>query len=211
LSIATWITCERTAPQARVDAPSTERLKQQSMSLRTSATRYAKALLAVAINESDPALIEKDLAGIVQAFNQHAELRRALISPRTPHAARVNVVRSLAQQAGVQSPVAKLLVMLAERNRLELLPAMLDVYSERLRAHTNVVRATVTSATPMTSDKVDRLAASLGSLTGKHVQIESTVDPSIIGGVVTRIGSTVYDGSIRTQLQKMRQQLVENA
>lgn len=181
------------------------------MSLRTSATRYAKALLAVAINESDPALIERDLGGIVEAFNQHTDLRRVLTSPRTPQDARVNIVKSLAQHAGVQAPVAKLLVMLAERNRLELLPVMLDVYSERLRAHTNIVRAVVTAAAPLSADKVERLATSLGSLTGKHVQIESTVDPSLVGGVVTRIGSTVYDGSIRTQLQKMRQQLVENA
>jgi F-type H+-transporting ATPase subunit delta len=181
------------------------------MSLRTSATRYAKALLDVAVKESDPAAIERDLAGIVDAMSGHAELRRVLTSPGTPQAARVNVVKALAQRAGVQMPVAKLLAMLAERGRLELLPEMLDVYRERLLAHANVVRATVTSATPLAADQVQQLEASLSGLTGKKVQLETTVDPSIIGGVVTRIGSTVYDGSIRTQLQKMKQQLVEIA
>jgi F-type H+-transporting ATPase subunit delta len=181
------------------------------MSLRTSATRYAKALLDVAINESDPIAIERDLTTIVDSIKQHDELRRILMSPRTPNTVRVNVVKALAERANVQMPLAKLLAMLAERGRLELLPDMLVVYRERVLAHNNVVRATVTSAAPLSADKVERLEASLSNLTGKKVQLETQVDPSIIGGVVTRIGSTVYDGSIRTQLQKMRQQLVENA
>lgn len=181
------------------------------MSLRTSATRYAKALLDVAVQESDPAVIERDLASITEAMKQHEELRRVMTSPGTPPSARVNIVNALTARAGVQPPVAKLLTMLAERGRLELLPDMLDVYRERLLAHSNVVRATVTSAAPLSADKVQQLAASLGGLTGKKIQLETRVDPSIIGGVVTRIGSTVYDGSIRTQLQKMRQQLVQSA
>ena len=182
------------------------------MSLRTSATRYAKALLDVAVAERlDTAAIERDLASVVNAMNGHAELRRAFTSPGIPQVVRMNVVNAFARQSGLQGPLAKLLTMLAERGRLDLLPLMLDVYRERLLSHRNIVRATVTAATPLSDDKVQRLEGSLGALTGKQVQIETNVDPSIIGGVVTRIGSTVYDGSIRTQLQKMRQQLVENA
>ena len=161
--------------------------------------------------ESDPALIERDLASIVDAITQHDELRRVMTSPRTPQSARVNVMTALTARAKVQSPVAKLLAMLSERGRLDLLPDLLDVYRERLRAHNNIVRATVTSAAPLADDKVQQLEASLRELTGKKVQLEIHVDPSMIGGVVTRIGSTVYDGSIRTQLQKMRQQLVQSA
>jgi F-type H+-transporting ATPase subunit delta len=101
--------------------------------------------------------------------------------------------------------------MLAERGRLDLVPLLADVYRERLLAHGNIVRATVTSATPLGPDKINGLAASLGGLTGKKVQIETTVDPALVGGVVARIGSTVYDGSIRTQLQKMKRQIVEQA
>jgi F-type H+-transporting ATPase subunit delta len=181
------------------------------MSLRTSATRYAKALLYVAIQESDPAAIERDLTGIVDAMRQHDDLRRAMTSPGVPQTARVKVVNAVAAQAGVQLPVAKLLAMLAERGRLELLPVLLEVYRERLLAHNNIVRASVTSAAPLGADRVRQLEASLSELTGKRVQLETSVDDTLIGGVVTRIGSTVYDGSIRTQLQKMRQQLVENA
>lgn len=181
------------------------------MSLRTSATRYAKALLDVAIKESDPAAIEGDLAAMVDAITRHAELRRVIASPGTPQSVRINVTKAIAERAGVQPPVAKLLTMLAERGRLELLPELLDVYRERLLAHQQVVRATVTSAAPLPPEQLSRLEERLRGLTGRTVQLRTEVDPSIIGGVVTRIGSTVYDGSIRMQLRKMREQLVEKA
>ena len=182
------------------------------MSLRTSATRYAKALLDVAIAERlDTDAIERDLASVVSAMNQHAELRRAFTSPGIPQSVRSNVVGAYLTQARITGPLGKLIAMLAERGRLDLLPLMLDVYRERLLAHRNIVRATVTSAAALTPERIQRLEASLGRLTGKQVQLEMRVDPSIIGGVVTRIGSTVYDGSLRMQLQKMRQQLVESA
>ena len=181
------------------------------MSLRTSATRYAKALLDVANKESDPDTIERNLAGIVDMMQQHDDLRRVLTSPGTPQSARVGLVKALVERADLQIPVAKLLAMLAERGRLELLPELLAVYRERLLAHRNIVRASVTSAAPLSGETLQELTASLNSLTGKTVQLDTNVDPSLIGGVVTRIGSTVYDGSIRTQLQKMKQQLVETA
>jgi F-type H+-transporting ATPase subunit delta len=182
------------------------------MSLRTSATRYAKALLDVAIAERlDTAVIERELASVVDAMGRYPDLRRAFVSAGIPQTVRMNVVNAYLTQAALTPPLAKLVRMLAERGRLELLPLMLEVYRERLLAHHNIVRATVTSAAPLSPEYLQRLEASLGGFTGKKVQLETSVDPSIIGGVVTRIGSTVYDGSIRTQLQKMRQQLVENA
>ena len=120
-----------------------------TMSLRTSATRYAKALFDVAAQESDPAQVERDSAALADALSTHDELRRALTSPGTPHAARVKIVTALVERAAPQPMVAKLVTMLADRGRLELLPEILDVYRERLLAHHNVVRAAVTSAIPL--------------------------------------------------------------
>jgi F-type H+-transporting ATPase subunit delta len=181
------------------------------MSLRTSATRYAKALLEVAIQESDPERIANDLSAVAAAMAESAELRRALTSPGVPQEVRGNIVAAVAAKIGAPPPLAKILTMLSTRGRLDLVPLMAEVYRERLLAHGNVVRATVTSAAPLSPDNVKGLEVSLGGLTGKKVQIETAVDPSLVGGVVARIGSTVYDGSIRTQLQKMKRQLVEQA
>jgi F-type H+-transporting ATPase subunit delta len=181
------------------------------MSLRTSATRYAKALFDVAVRESDPVRVEQDLSAIMQAMSDHAELRRALTSPAVPRSARVAVVSAVATQAGAETTVARLLAMLADRGRLELLPDLLEVYRERLLKHRNVVRASVTTAAPLGAENLRGIESRLGGLTRKQVQLSTSVDPSLIGGLVARVGSTVYDGSIRTQLQKMKQGLVENA
>lgn len=181
------------------------------MSLRTSATRYAKALLDVVIQESDPAQIERDLASVVDAMSRSPELRRAMVSLGIPQNVRVNVVRAVAERTTAQPPLAKLLVMLAERGRLDMLPLLLEVYRERLLAHANIVRATVTSAAPLAPEQFEDLERSLATLTGKQVQIQSHIDPSLIGGVVARIGGTVYDGSVRTQLARMKEELVRTA
>lgn len=181
------------------------------MSLRTSATRYARALLDVGLRESDANKIERDLTSFVAAVDASPELKRALTSPRIPTATRRAVVEALTRQIGMEAPPAKLLAMLADRGRLEIYSELLAVYRERLLAHQGIVRGAVTSAAPLGRDKVAALERSLSAATGKTVQLEASVDPSLIGGVVARIGSTVYDGSIRTQLQKVRQQLVENA
>ena len=98
------------------------------MSLRTSATRYAKALLEVAIRESDPAQVEVDLTGIVDAMTATPELRRGMLSPAIAQTARISLAKAIIERASLQAPVAKLLMMLAERGRLELLPDLLEVY-----------------------------------------------------------------------------------
>jgi F-type H+-transporting ATPase subunit delta len=181
------------------------------MSRRTSATRYARALLDVAIQESDPAKIEQDLSSFVTMVDSNAELKSALLSPRVPANRRRSVVTTLLEKSGAELPLVKLLGMLADRGRLDLLHDLLDVYRERRLAHENIVKGTVTSAAPIAPEDVAALERSLSGATGKQVQLDVALDPQLIGGVVTRIGSTVYDGSIRTQLARMKQQLVENA
>jgi F-type H+-transporting ATPase subunit delta len=181
------------------------------MSNRTSATRYARALLDVALKESDPQKIERDLTSFVNAMHSSPDLARALTSPRIPPAARRNVVEAVAKSIGMEPPAAKLLALLADRGRLEIFNELLAVYRERLLAHQGIVKGSVTSAAPLPPEKMKALERSLASATGKQVQLDANVDPSLIGGVVARIGSTVYDGSIRTQLARMKQQLVENA
>jgi F-type H+-transporting ATPase subunit delta len=181
------------------------------MSLRTSATRYARALLDVALRESDPQKIERDLTSFVNAVNSSPDLKRALTSARIPAATRRAVVDGISKQIGMDPPPAKLLGLLADRGRLEIFNELLVVYRERLLAHQGIVKGSVTAAAPLAGDQVAALERSLSTATGKQVQLETAVDPSLIGGVVARIGSTVYDGSIRTQLHKIRQQLVESA
>ena len=105
--------------------------------------------------------------------------------------------------------LAKLLLLLASRDRLALLPDLAAAYRERVLDHLQVIRGEVRSAMPLAADRLTALEQSLARATGRRVVLEAKVDPAIIGGVVTRLGSTVFDGSVTTQLEKLKQTLVE--
>jgi F-type H+-transporting ATPase subunit delta len=180
------------------------------MSNQASANRYAKALLDVALKEADPVRIEQDLAAVADLFATHDELRRSLTNPVVPVRAKRAVVEQLTGRLQASAPLAKLLGLLADRDRLELLPDLLTAYRERLMDHQQVVRAEVVSTIPLAQDRAVALRQKLAAVTGRTVNLETRVDPSILGGLVARVGTVVYDGSVATQLAKMKERLSEN-
>jgi F-type H+-transporting ATPase subunit delta len=177
------------------------------MTTRTSATRYARALLDVLVKESTPEQGGQDLAAVAALLQQFPELQRAFTNPAIPAARKRALVEQLLPKLSLSAPVGKLLLLLAERDRLILLPDLVTVYQERLEALQQVVRAEVTTAEPLAPERLSALQQRLASVTGRTVKVSTKVDPSIIGGVRARIGSTVYDGSIATQLEVFRQKL----
>ena len=178
------------------------------MSARASAVRYARALLDVAVKEADPEQVGRDLGAFAAVVAGHADLREALTNPVVPTTAKQRVVTDLVARLGLTPPVSKLLALLAERDRLVLLPDLVQVYDERLEVLRGIVRAEVTSATELTSEQAAQLQQRLAAATGRTVTMSTKVDPSLIAGIVARIGSTVYDGSVATQLEKMREKLL---
>ena len=181
------------------------------MTNKTAATRYARALLDVAVQENtDLDAIERELAAFVQLFASHPELEKVMLNPAVPVPRKRAAVAELAKAAKNSPMVAKLLTLLAERDRLVLMPDLLASYRDRLLDYRRVVRAEVTTATPLAADRAKAIEGRLATITARTVVLETSVDPSIIGGVVARIGSTVYDGSITRQLQKMKERLVES-
>ena len=177
------------------------------MSTRASAARYAKALFDVAVAESSPEQAEKELMAFSDLVRAHDDLRLALESPAVPAARKRAVVTQLLDRLQLSGPVRKLLLLLAERDRLELLPDLVSVFHERVMEHLKIVQAEVTTASPLAPDRVAQLQQRLGASIGRTVTLTATVDPALIGGMVTRIGSTVYDGSVATQLAALQQRL----
>jgi F-type H+-transporting ATPase subunit delta len=177
------------------------------MSMRSSAARYAKALLDVSIKESDPDRAEQELAAFVGLVQQQPDLQRAFANPVVPAADKRAVAQQILDRLKPTSPAGKLVLLLASRGRLALLPDLLDVYRERLMEYRNVLRAEVTTAAALSPERAAQLQQRLADATGRIVTMTTKVDDSIIGGVVTRIGSTVYDGSVATQLAKVRERL----
>ena len=179
------------------------------MPSRASAARYARALFDVALKESDPAQMERDLGAFAALLSSNGELHVALTNPGVPVAGKRSLTDAIAARLDLASPVRKLLGLLAERDRLALVPDLLTVYRERLLEHQRIVRAEVTTATPLSADRAEQIQSRLAQITGQRVDVTTSVDPSIIGGIVARIGSTVYDGSVATQLSKIRQRLAQ--
>ncbi len=180
------------------------------MTARASAARYAKALFDVARQELTPEQVEQELAAFARLVQQSPELGGVLTNPVVPVPSKRGIVQALLARSGLSGPVNKLLLLLVERGRIALVPDVLEVYRERLMEHQRVLRAEVTTAVALSDERVQRLADRLSTATGRRVLVDARVDPSLVAGIVARIGSTVYDGSVATQLASMRQRLIEH-
>ena len=178
--------------------------------MSASANRYARALFDVALEEqADLAKIDADLEVLAEVTHTQHDLLQQATRHGIPDAARQGVVGAIADKLDAAAPLRKLLLMLAESQKLGLVPDLSIAYRARLHAHQNIERATVTSAAPLSPEQTKALADSLSKVTGKNIELSVTVDPSLMGGVVATIGSTVFDGSVRTQLSRMREELVK--
>ena len=178
------------------------------MTSRTAATRYARALFDVALKEKvNLDEIEAQVAAFVELFKQHPLLEKVLLNPAVPTPRKSAAVSELLKHMTVTPVVGKLFMLLAERDRLMLLPELLEAYRLRLMDHQHVVRAEVTTATALSAERAGTIEQGLAKATGRRVLLSTLVDPAIIGGLVTRIGGTVYDGSLTGQLARMKEKL----
>jgi F-type H+-transporting ATPase subunit delta len=176
------------------------------------ASRYARALFDIVAVES-PANLEtaqSEVQSFADLFARTDALATVATNPAIPVTKKAALAKALVDRAGAVTPaVGKLMVLLGSRDRLKLLPDIAAAFRARVMDHQKVIRGDVTTATPLPAEKLKALEAGLQRATGRTVFLESRVDPSIVGGVITRLGSTIYDGSVTTQLEKMKQALVE--
>jgi F-type H+-transporting ATPase subunit delta len=178
---------------------------------KTAALRYARALLDVAVKErADLEQVENELSQFADLFKQYPLLEKVLLNPAVPVPRKRAAVADLLAQAKFTPIVSKLIALLADRDRLVLVPDLLKAYSDRLLDHRGVVRAEVTTVSALDPRRADAIRTGLAALTGRTVLLTTTIDPSIVGGMIARIGSTVYDGSVTRQLEKMKERLVES-
>ena len=180
------------------------------MTNKTAANRYARALFDVALAEkADLQAIEAQLAAFADLFTQNAQLAKILLNPAVPAPRKGAAVALIVKSAQPAPVVAKLMVLLAERDRLVLLPDLVSAYRDRMLDYQKVVRAEVTSAAPLAADRTKAIERSLANVTGRTVRLSTHVEPELIGGLVAKVGGTVYDGSVTMQLKKMKQRLTE--
>ena len=181
------------------------------MTSRAIAAEYAKALFTVAITAADPTRVGEELAAFARLVVANPDLQRALRNPAVPIQAKQKVVGDLAELGGASTLVRHFLVLLGRQNHLAVLGDVVAAYEARLLQHLGIVAAEVTSASPLGDEREATLTRILSTLTGKQVRVSATVDPRLIGGVVAKVGSTVYDGSLVRQLQRLKKQMIERA
>jgi F-type H+-transporting ATPase subunit delta len=184
------------------------------MTGRAAAARYARALFDVALTEgTDLDALARELSDVAQLLADNPPLGRVLTNPAIPAPRKRAVMEQLLARSPVSPVLSRLLLLLADRDRLILTGDLAEAFSARVMEHRHVIRAELTTAMALPADRVAAIRQGLARATRRgvqDVQLDTRVDPSIIGGAVTRIGSTVYDGSVTRQLARMRQKLVEN-
>jgi F-type H+-transporting ATPase subunit delta len=172
------------------------------------ARRYAKALLELGIEEGNLDAIVRDVGAIAQAWRSSPELRNAVENPMVALSAKKAAVADVAAALGAGAAARSTALMLVDRRRARVLPYIDDTLRELADARKGLVRAVVTTAVALPEAYYVKLQAQLERLTGMRVVVERETDASLIGGVVTRIGDRIFDGSVRSRLQSMREALL---
>src|SRR5436190_5876085 len=167
---------------------------------------YANAMLEVSRVEGHLADIEDELFRFARTFEGSDELRTALTDPALPAARRVAIVEDLLGGKALQTSAA-LAAFLVASGRGGELPAIIDRFVELSAAERRRAVAEVRSAIELTSEQTDRLREALNRATGKDVEVKVVVDPSVLGGIVARVGDLVIDGSVRHRLEQLREQI----
>ncbi len=168
------------------------------------ARRYAKALFAVGKENDAYEAYNDTLQGIAGLYTTTPEVADALTNPLYPVDVRMKVMAGLIDSIKVDKVLANFLNLLVEKKRAEFLPEIAEEFKIMVDDAKNISHGTVISAVELSSDMQAKVQATLEKLTGKKVELSTSVDPSLIGGIVAKVGDLVLDGSIRTQLAGLK-------
>jgi F-type H+-transporting ATPase subunit delta len=176
------------------------------MAARGKVEAYAQAMLEVARAEKHLAGVEDDLFRFARTFEANDSLRLALTDPALPIERRIAVIDELmgGKALATSAALASLVVATGEAGDLA---AIVDRFVELAATERKHELAEVRSAIPLDDKQIQRLATALGKATGKDVEVKVIVDPSVLGGIVARVGDTVIDGTVRHRLEQLKEQL----
>jgi len=176
---------------------------------RKLATRYARALLA-SLPEG-PAAEEADrfLGALSQAMDESDDFRGLMFDPAVPSSARKSVLRSLAEQANMPVQVGNFLATIVDHSRASSIVSIAEVFHGEREKQAGIVAAEITTAWPLTEDLKQRTLQVLEQMTGRKVRLTAQVQPEVLGGAVTRVGSEIHDGSLKTQLDQLRRKMTQ--
>jgi F-type H+-transporting ATPase subunit delta len=178
------------------------------------AYRYARALVDLVMDAGSPLKPEEaveQLRAVEELISGSAELRTALLTPAIQTSRKRAIVGTLLERMSISQLIRNFTFVVINHRRVTIMGEIREAFEQVLDERVGVVRAQVSSAAPLDERRNAALETELSKLTGKRIRMQFVVDPALIGGVVARIGSTLYDGSIRGQFQELRRKLVEES
>lgn len=178
------------------------------MSVETVARRYAAALADVVTKTNETNSVKTELTTWEQIISQNADLQTAFRNPAISYADKEKVLDNLIHKTQPTKTTANFLRVLLRNDRLTEIKEINERFAGVLEERSGVVSAEITSARPLSENEKTEMRTNLEKLTGKQINLNFATDESLIGGVVTRLGSTVYDGSVKTQLEELKQQMI---
>ncbi len=178
------------------------------MSVETVARRYAIALADVVLKHGETETVKTELKDWEDLIKSNNNLQTAFSSPAIAHLSKEKVLEGLLAKTKPSKTTANFLRVLLQNSRLTELSEINEKFASVLDERNGIIAAEVISARPLSDAEKAEFQVNLNRLTGKKVNLNFDIDENIIGGVVTRVGSTVYDGSVKTQLENLKQQLV---
>ena len=171
------------------------------------ARRYAKALLIIGKEDNEAETYKEELDRFSDLIASEKELEQAITNPLYYAGSRKKVLQAVINKVNISKVMASFLLLLFDKGRFGFLSDINEFYKKLADELKGVVRASLVSATELSSETVEKIRTTLSKRTGKDIILEVEQDPSLIGGIVSRIGDLVLDGSIKTQLLNMRESL----
>lgn len=166
--------------------------------------RYAQALFDLAKDQNAIAAVEADLKGLKAAWHESADLKRLLASPAFSAEDKAKGLYAIADRAKSNPTTRKFLGLLAANRRASHLPAVITSFEKLSADYRGVVSAEVVTATPLSSAQAKGVQAALRTALGKDPEISTRVDPSILGGIKVRVGSRLFDASLKSRLDSLK-------
>jgi F-type H+-transporting ATPase subunit delta len=175
------------------------------------AGRYARAFAEVVVDRRiDPAQAVQELNTFAELVNSNPELRNVLQNPSVAHKQKLNLVSAIVSAIGGPKILQNFIAVLVEQRRMGQLNDIAEQFKRELDEHLGIAEARISSVRELTPQEKQSLEKQIAALTGKVIRAAYSRDPGLLGGVVVSVGSTIYDGSIRGQLQRIRQQIVSS-
>lgn len=168
------------------------------------ARRYAKALFAVGKENDAYEAFNDTLQAVAELYTSQKEVADALTNPLYPVDVREKVMAGIIESAGIDKIPANFFNLLVEKKRAEILPEIAEQFRAMVDEEKNISHGTVISAVELSDELQAKVQAALEKLTGKKVELSTSVDPTLIGGIVAKVGDLVLDGSIKSQLAGLK-------